>query len=295
MTRPRRPRPAGPPSPRDRATATSRAGPSRAAWSGTDAGEHRLGGHDPRRQVLELVERRLGQLAADVHLERLRQHGSSSSRPLHGGGWRRRLASPERGRATSGAAGSVTRSTDPPSRRGPTPGSRGVDHQLEAGRRRAAGARRAVAAPRPSSACRRRSWAARGCRPGTSRAPRWTHCWMPGRAARSPWSARVRDGARRWRRRRGRPAPRRVGPVAWVSLDPSDNQPRAFWSYVVGALRGTRGGAARQPPGAAGARARQRVARCCAGSSPGWSSCPRRSCWCSTTSTWSTTRRCSRR
>lgn len=31
----------------------------------------------------------------------------------------------------------------------------------------------------------------------------------------------------------------RVGPVAWVSLDPSDNQPRAFWSYVVGALRGT--------------------------------------------------------
>ena len=30
-----------------------------------------------------------------------------------------------------------------------------------------------------------------------------------------------------------------VGPVAWVSLDRSDNQPRAFWSYVVGALRGT--------------------------------------------------------
>ena len=33
--------------------------------------------------------------------------------------------------------------------------------------------------------------------------------------------------------------PPRVGPVAWVSLDASDNQPRAFWSYVVGALRGT--------------------------------------------------------
>ena len=26
-------------------------------------------------------------------------------------------------------------------------------------------------------------------------------------------------------------------PVAWVSLDPTDNQPRAFWSCVVGALR----------------------------------------------------------
>jgi LuxR family maltose regulon positive regulatory protein len=29
----------------------------------------------------------------------------------------------------------------------------------------------------------------------------------------------------------------RVGPVAWVSLDSTDNQPRAFWSYAVGALR----------------------------------------------------------
>src|SRR5918993_4700610 len=30
-----------------------------------------------------------------------------------------------------------------------------------------------------------------------------------------------------------------VGPVAWVSLDPSDNQPRTFWSYVVAAIRAT--------------------------------------------------------
>ena len=28
-----------------------------------------------------------------------------------------------------------------------------------------------------------------------------------------------------------------VGPVAWVSLDETDNQPRRFWSYVVAALR----------------------------------------------------------
>jgi LuxR family maltose regulon positive regulatory protein len=28
-----------------------------------------------------------------------------------------------------------------------------------------------------------------------------------------------------------------VGPVAWVSLDATDNQPRTFWSYVVEALR----------------------------------------------------------
>ena len=30
-----------------------------------------------------------------------------------------------------------------------------------------------------------------------------------------------------------------VGAVAWVSLDPTDNQPRTFWSYVVAALRAT--------------------------------------------------------
>ena len=30
-----------------------------------------------------------------------------------------------------------------------------------------------------------------------------------------------------------------VGPVAWVSLDPTDNQPRTFWSYVVAAIRMT--------------------------------------------------------
>ena len=33
--------------------------------------------------------------------------------------------------------------------------------------------------------------------------------------------------------------PPQVGPVGWVSLDASDNQPRAFWSHVVGALRST--------------------------------------------------------
>jgi LuxR family transcriptional regulator, maltose regulon positive regulatory protein len=31
----------------------------------------------------------------------------------------------------------------------------------------------------------------------------------------------------------------RVGPVGWVSLDARDNEPRAFWSYVVEALRST--------------------------------------------------------
>ena len=44
-------------------------------------------------------------------------------------------------------------------------------------------------------------------------------------------------GARRSPRRRGPPAGPRSRPVAWVSLDSTDNQPRAFWSYVVGALR----------------------------------------------------------
>ena len=37
----------------------------------------------------------------------------------------------------------------------------------------------------------------------------------------------------------------KVGPVAWVSLDATDNQPRAFWSYVVEALRS----AMPMPPG----------------------------------------------
>jgi len=36
-----------------------------------------------------------------------------------------------------------------------------------------------------------------------------------------------------------------VGPVAWVSLDATDNSPRTFWSYVVGALRA----ATTPPPG----------------------------------------------
>ncbi len=30
-----------------------------------------------------------------------------------------------------------------------------------------------------------------------------------------------------------------AGPVAWVSLDATDNQPRTFWSYVVAAIRAT--------------------------------------------------------
>jgi LuxR family maltose regulon positive regulatory protein len=29
------------------------------------------------------------------------------------------------------------------------------------------------------------------------------------------------------------------GPVAWLSLDGYDNNPAAFWSYLLGALRGT--------------------------------------------------------
>ena len=38
-----------------------------------------------------------------------------------------------------------------------------------------------------------------------------------------------------------------VGPVAWVSLDSTDNQPRAFWAYVVGALRASGAVAADNP------------------------------------------------
>ena len=30
-----------------------------------------------------------------------------------------------------------------------------------------------------------------------------------------------------------------AGPVAWVSLTESDNEPRSFWAYVVAALAGT--------------------------------------------------------
>ena len=45
-------------------------------------------------------------------------------------------------------------------------------------------------------------------------------------------------------------------PVAWVSLDPTDNQPRAFWSCVVGRSPTVRCGRVGQPPGRAGARSR---------------------------------------
>ena len=43
------------------------------------------------------------------------------------------------------------------------------------------------------------------------------------------------------------------GPLAWITLDGYDNQPRVFWSYVVAALR--RAGIAVPPACPAGARA----------------------------------------
>ena len=32
-------------------------------------------------------------------------------------------------------------------------------------------------------------------------------------------------------------APARERPVAWLSLDPGDNQPASFWTYLIAALR----------------------------------------------------------
>ena len=49
-----------------------------------------------------------------------------------------------------------------------------------------------------------------------------------------------------------------VGPVAWLSLDSSDNEPRQFWSYFVGVTARRLCAAAHEPAGRTRARLRQR-------------------------------------
>ena len=79
------------------------------------------------------------------------------------------------------------------------------------------------------------------------------------------------------------PADQRL--AAWLSLDPGDNDPASFWTYVIAALRTVAPGVGESALALLQAPSRPRSRRCSPRCSTTWAPSRPTSCWCSTTTT----------